>query len=79
MNNVWFLPSVPTLASWLKKVGFANIKCVDTNQTSIEEQRSTEWMTFHSLSDFLDQQNNNFTAEGYPAPKRAIFVANKPE
>ena len=79
MNNVWFLPSVPTLCSWLKKVGFANIRCVDTNQTSVEEQRSTDWMTFQSLSDFLDPNNNNNTIEGHPAPKRAIFVATKPE
>ncbi|MEY8213807.1 MAG: DUF1698 domain-containing protein, partial [Colwellia sp.] len=29
-----------------------------------------------SLSDFLDPQDKNKTIEGYPAPQRAIFIAN---
>jgi tRNA (mo5U34)-methyltransferase len=46
--------------------------------TSINEQRSTDWMDFHSLSDFLDPNNSALTAEGYPAPCRAIVIGNKP-
>lgn len=75
MNNVYFLPSVPALINWLKKAGFANITCVDIDQTSIKEQRATEWMNYHSLADFLDKNNPNFTIEGYPAPKRAVLIA----
>ena len=36
---------------------------VDLNITSTDEQRSTQWMTFDSLSDFLDPQNPELTAE----------------
>jgi len=76
MRNGWFLPSCETLVSWLKRCGFHNIRLVDVTSTSIEEQRSTEWMQFHSLKDFLSKENPQLTTEGLPAPKRAIFIAN---
>jgi tRNA (mo5U34)-methyltransferase len=75
MGNVWFIPSPSTLLQWLKKIGFKTAKLVDVNQTSIEEQRSTDWMRFHSLEQFLDPDDLNRTIEGYPAPKRAIIIA----
>lgn len=75
MRNVWFLPSCPTLMSWLSRCGFRNIRLVDITATSTEEQRSTEWMTFHSLNDHLDPNNRMLTCEGLPAPKRALFIA----
>ncbi len=78
MGNVWFLPSPGTLTTWLKKVGFKDIHLVDVSTTSTEEQRSTEWMTFYSLAEFLDPDDSNKTIEGYPAPKRAIFTAKAP-
>lgn len=77
MSNVWFLPSVAQLEIWLRRCGFKNIRCVDLNLTSTEEQRATEWMTFQSLADFLDPQNPQLTREGYPAPLRAILIAEK--
>lgn len=77
MNNVWFLPSVATLQSWLAKCGFDNIRCVDVSKTTVQEQRATDWMRFQSLSNFLDPNDSNKTAEGHPAPLRAIFIANK--
>lgn len=76
MRNVWFLPSCETLISWLKRCGFNNIRLVDITTTLVEEQRSTEWMQFHSLKDFLNAENPQLTCEGHPAPKRAIFIAN---
>lgn len=76
MRNVWFLPSCDTLISWLKRCGFKNIRLVDVTVTSIEEQRTTEWMTFNSLKDFLDAENPQLTCEGLPAPKRAVVIAN---
>jgi tRNA (mo5U34)-methyltransferase len=76
MRNVWFLPSCDTLIGWLKRCGFKNIRLVDVNVTSIEEQRSTEWMAFNSLKNFLDPENPQLTCEGLPAPKRAIVIAN---
>lgn len=79
MRNVWYLPSVPTLELWLRRAGFKDIQCVDLNQTSLDEQRATEWMDFQSLADFLDPSDPNKTAEGYPAPLRATLVARKPK
>ncbi len=76
MRNVWFLPSCETLISWLKRCGFKNIRLVDVTTTSAEEQRSTEWMQFNSLKDFLSAENPQLTCEGLPAPKRAIIIAN---
>jgi tRNA (mo5U34)-methyltransferase len=76
MRNVWFLPSCDTLISWLKRCGFQNIRLIDVSSTSVEEQRSTEWMQFHSLKDFLSVENHQLTCEGLPAPKRAIITAN---
>lgn len=76
MRNVWFIPSILTLESWLKKTGFINIRVVDITPTTIEEQRSTDWMTFESLENFLSPSDLSKTIEGYPAPKRAIIIAN---
>lgn len=78
MRNVWFIPSVPTLEAWLRRVGFRNVRTVDVSQTSVEEQRSSnDWMRFESLADFLDPADSSRTIEGYPAPKRAIVLAQK--
>lgn len=77
MRNVWFIPSCEALQGWLKRCGFSNIRLVDVTVTTTEEQRSTDWMDFKSLKDFLDPNDPNLTLEGYPAPKRAIFIAEK--
>ena len=78
MRNVWFLPSCATLVSWLNRCGFTNVRVVDVTVTSTQEQRSTEWMRFHSLPNFLNPENPALTCEGLPAPKRAILIANAP-
>jgi tRNA (mo5U34)-methyltransferase len=78
MNNVWFLPSTAALTQWLKKVGFKNPQLLNATMTTTEEQRSTEWMTFQSLSHCLDPLDATRTIEGYPAPKRAILIAEAP-
>ena len=78
MRNVWFIPSVLTLESWLRKTGFINIRTVDITTTSIDEQRKTDWMTFDSLKNFLSKSDSAKTIEGYDAPKRAIIIANVP-
>lgn len=77
MRNVWFLPSSKALLVWLQRLGFTNCKVVDECITTTAEQRTTSWMTTHSLADFLDPQDPSITIEGYPAPKRAVIVANK--
>jgi len=75
MRNVWFIPSVPMLTIWLQRAGFHDIRCVNVCATSKKEQRSTDWMTFESLADFLDPDNPKYTIEGYPAPRRAVIIA----
>jgi len=78
MRNVWFLPSCDVLAGWLKRCGFVNIRLINVTTTTIEEQRSTAWMRFQSLADFLLPNNPALTCERLPAPRRAIFIANNP-
>ena len=78
MPNVWFLPSPDTLTSWMRKQGFVNPRVVDISTTRAEEQRSTDWMTYDSLADFLDPTDMTKTAEGHPAPIRAVVIAEVP-
>ncbi|EPC01290.1 tRNA methyltransferase [Litchfieldella anticariensis FP35 = DSM 16096] len=78
MPNVYFLPSSSALSQWLTRCGFDNVRVVDEAVTSLDEQRATQWMTFQSLADFLDPEDRSRTLEGYPAPRRAVLVANKP-
>lgn len=75
MGNVWFLPSTELLLLWLRKLGFKQATLVDVGPTSVEEQRSTDWMQFHSLQQFLDPDDPTRSIEGYPAPRRAIVTA----
>ena len=77
MRNVWAIPSVNTLAQWMEQAGYRDVRCVDVNQTSTQEQRRTPWMTFQSLADYLDPADPNKTIEGYPAPRRAIMLASR--
>lgn len=78
MRNVWLIPSVTTLLSWLRKCGFQQGKLLDVTPTTDQEQRATYWMTFNSLTDFLDPTDPSRTVEGHPAPKRAIVTAIRP-
>jgi tRNA (mo5U34)-methyltransferase len=78
MRNVWFIPSPATLIVWLKRCGFRSVRLIDVSPTTPEEQRTTDWMRFQSLPDFLDPDNPQKTCEGYPAPRRAVFLAERP-
>lgn len=75
MRNVWFLPTCDTLLLWARRAGFKNPRIVEKNITSLEEQRSTDWMQYQSLTDFLDAEDKSKTIEGYPAPLRATLIA----
>ena len=77
MANVHAIPSCKCLSGWLTETGFSDIRLIDTTRTTIEEQRSTEWMRFQSLPDFLDPADPGLTLEGYPAPVRAIIICTK--
>ena len=76
MKNVYFIPSVPALTNWLKKIGFKNVRCVDQAPTTVEEQRRTDWLENESLADFLNPDDRTQTIEGLPAPQRAVILAN---
>ena len=79
MNNVYFLPSVALLESWLRKAGFESIEVVSVSTTERGEQRLTEWKAGTSLDDYLDPNDPTRTIEGHPIPTRAILTAIKPE
>ena len=75
MRNVHKIPSVHLLEKWVRQAGFTNVRTVDVTATTTDEQRSTQWMHFHSLAEFLDPDDPSRTIEGYPAPKRAVVIA----
>lgn len=79
MRNVFFIPDLSAMESWLARAGFQNIRCIDVSRTTFEEQRKTEWIHTESLKDFLDPKHPEKTVEGYPAPVRAIFISTKPD
>ncbi|MCA9140122.1 MAG: tRNA 5-methoxyuridine(34)/uridine 5-oxyacetic acid(34) synthase CmoB [Planctomycetales bacterium] len=79
MRNVWFLPTITMLERWLRRTGFEAIETIDVTPTTTDEQRSTDWMTFQSLADFLDPSDSRNTVEGYPAPLRATLTATRPD
>ena len=77
MRNVWFIPSVEEMLAWIRRCGFVDARVVDVSATTVAEQRRTDWMRFESLAEALDPQNPQLTVEGYPAPRRAVFIANR--
>ncbi len=79
MRNVWSIMTVDKIIALLRDAGFRNPRCVDQNTTSLQEQRRTGWMNFHSLEQFLDPEDSSKTIEGHPAPKRGTFIADAPE
>ncbi len=77
MRNVWFIPTLPLLETWLRRTGFKEIRILDVTRTTISEQRSTAWMTYESLADFLAPANAMHTIEGYPGPVRGLLTARR--
>lgn len=77
MPNVRSIPTEPALVRMLQRVGFANIRTIDISRTDQSEQRRTAWMTWQSLSDFLDPVDPGLTVEGYPAPRRIIIICER--
>ena len=77
MRNVWAIPGLDRLQDWIGRAGFIDARVVDSTATSVQEQRSTEWMRFESLEQALEPTDRSKTVEGLPAPVRAIVVARK--
>jgi tRNA (mo5U34)-methyltransferase len=78
MKNVWLLPTLAELATWLQRTGYRDFEIIDTAITTSEEQRSTEWMSFESLAEALDPRDPTRTVEGWPAPRRVVVTATAP-
>jgi len=75
MRNVWTIPGLATLESWIAACGFQAVRVVDVSATTTAEQRSTDWMRFESLAQALDPEDPGRTVEGLPAPRRAVVLA----
>ena len=77
MRNVAYIPSPQLLMHELAATGFSDVRLVDLNVTRVDEQRSTPWMHFESLAQCLAPGDPSRTAEGHPAPVRAVFIAQR--
>ncbi|MDD2892457.1 MAG: tRNA 5-methoxyuridine(34)/uridine 5-oxyacetic acid(34) synthase CmoB [Halothiobacillaceae bacterium] len=77
MRNVWSVPSAQLLKRWMQQAGLHQVRIVDETRTTLDEQRQTDWMRYLSLAGFLDPHDPTRTVEGFPAPRRAILVAEK--
>lgn len=78
MRNVWLLPTIAELTTWLSRSGYRDIEIVDRSLTTTDEQRATDWMSFESLAEALDPADPSRTVEGWPAPRRVVAVAHAP-
>lgn len=76
MRNVHAIPSLTTLLDWLEQAGLKNHKVIDVSTTSLDEQRTTQWMRFESLRESLDENDLSMTVEGHPSPVRAAVLIN---
>lgn len=72
MRNIYFIPSVSALAAWCHRAKLEIIEVMSLKDTTIEEQRKTEWIDSLSLDSFLAEDFKT-TIEGYPPPKRGYF------
>lgn len=77
MRNVWLLPTIAELTTWLRRSGFRDIQVIDKSITTSAEQRSTEWMPFESLQEALDPDDPSRTVEGWPVPHRVVVTASR--
>ena len=78
MRNVWLLPTLSELTTWMSRTGYKDVEIIDKSMTTTDEQRSTEWMSFESLREALDPNDSTRTVEGWPAPHRVVITATSP-
>ncbi len=75
--GTYFVPTKSCLLNFVKKAGFKNINLFYSHKMSSDEQRQTNWMTFQSYKNFIDNNDESKTVEGYPAPIRIYLKAEK--
>lgn len=73
--NIYFVPTIPALKNWCMRAGFKEFEVLEVKKTQTDEQRKTDWIPGQSLDNFLDENDPNYTVEGYPAPKRVYIRA----
>ena len=71
--NIYFIPTIPALKNWCMRAGFKGFEVLEIKQTLAKEQRKTTWIQGESLDCFLDKNDQNYTVEGYPAPK-SVYI-----
>jgi len=71
--NIYFIPTIPALKNWCLRAGFTGFEVLEIKKTLAQEQRKTAWIRGQSLDNFLDKNDQNYTVEGYPAPKRVYI------
>lgn len=71
ISNIHFIPSIKALKNWCERAKFKDFELIGVRKTDKSEQRKTDWIDGESLEDFLNKDDENFTIEGYAAPKRA--------
>lgn len=76
MRNVHHLPTESRLLRWMDEAGFSDAAIVDVTATTVEEQRSTDWMPFHSLANALSA-DGSITVENHFSPLRATAISPK--
>ena len=76
-RNVFFVPTKDCLVNWVKRSGFKNVEVISHTKVTPQEQRATQDMTWESLPDFLDPDDQNLTIEGYPGPFRTVVRAER--
>ena len=54
MKNVFHIPTLSVLKQWVAMADFSSFEVVDIALTTVNEQRSTQWSSDHSLINFLD-------------------------
>jgi tRNA (mo5U34)-methyltransferase len=77
MKNIWFVPTLSVLKTWLKKCQFKEIEVISTEWDKENEQRPTAWTHGSCYQASLDPANPAKTIEGYLAPLRFILSAKK--
>jgi tRNA (mo5U34)-methyltransferase len=77
MHNIYRLSNKEGFIRWLELAGFAEIEVLSISKTDNLEQRSTPFMVYRSLKDFLNPEDHTKTVEGYPAPERLMVKASK--
>jgi len=76
MPNVRFVHTKLGLEKLAKKVNLNIATISNSCKTTTEEQRTTSWMPFKSLSDGLNVETD-LTIEGLPRPERVFLTLNK--